>query len=279
MQHADWKNPHLYLMLAADAVLLVLAHFLAYQTRFDFALTSVEWHQFQVAVIWLVPLKIYVYFRFGLYRGMWRYTSGRDIRRLAEANLIGLLLAAAMLFLVHRWTSFSRAVFILDALFSFVFLTLLRLGIRYQHFRKAFVATDFKQIIQSRHRKSALLFASPDLDLGVLLPLSHSRQATYAILGVVLDADEWKAPLFHDLSVLGVRDELAVALDAHEVHEVFVGLSHSADHTSAHQAQSARTLAMVRTLCQERNIPCRMLHHVVPVLHAQSQPPLKGEEI
>lgn len=279
MKYADWKNPHLYLMLAADAILLVLAHFLAYQTRFEFTLTSVEWHQFQVAVIWLVPLKIYVYFRFGLYRGMWRYTNGRDIRRLVEANLIGLLMAAAMLFLVHRWTSFSRAVFILDALFSFLFLALLRLGIRYQHFRKAFVATDFKQIIQGGHRKSVLLFAPPDLNPDALLPLSNARQFSYNILGVVLDADEWKGPLFHNLPVLGLRDELVMALDAHEAHEVFVALAPAANQTTENQARSARSLAMVRTLCQERNIPCRMLHHVVPVLHARNQPPLRGEEM
>ncbi len=275
--HANWKNPHLYLMLAADAVLLVLAHLLAYQVRFDYALSTVEWHQFQVALAWLVPLKLYVYLRFGLYRGMWRYTGGRDIRRLAEATIIGLLMAAAMLFLVHRWGSFSRGVFLLDAVFSILFLTSLRLTIRYHHFRKFLVRADFTQIIQRKNRKSALLFASPDLDPSVLAPLGLDNQHKYNVLGVVLDTDAWSEPTFHKLPVLGIRDELAVALDANEVREVFVALS-----TAREQAQDsgrAQTLSLVRGLCQDRDIPCRMLSSVVVSLHDQTRPPLSGEEI
>lgn len=268
---ANWKNPHLYLMLAADGLLLVLAHFLAYQVRFDFALTAVEWRQFQVALIWLVPLKLYVYLRFGLYRGMWRYTGGRDIRRLVEATILGLLLAAAMLFLVHRWSSFSRGVFILDTFFSVVFLTSLRLAIRFHHFRKVLVGADFIQLMPGKNRKPVLVFASPDLDPAVLTPLKRHNQHMYNVLGVVLDAEQWNNPSFHDLPVLGVRDELAVALDANEAREVFVALGT--------QTETAQSLALVRGLCQEREIPCRMMTSVVAGLHAQSRPLLSGEEI
>ncbi len=275
--HANWKNPHLYVMLAADALLLVIAHFLAYQVRFDFALTAVEWRQFQIALAWLVPLKMYVYLRFGLYRGMWRYTGGRDIRRLAEATIIGLLMTAAMLFLVHRWGSFSRGVFLLDAVFSIFFLTSLRLTIRYRHFRKFLVSTDFSQIIQRKNRKPALVFASPDLSPSVLAPLGLDNQHKYNVLGVVLDTDAWNEPTFHQLPVLGIRDELAVALDANEVREVFVALSTAKE--QALDSERAQALSLVRGLCRDRDIPCRTLSSVVVGLHDQTRPPLSGEEI
>lgn len=271
---ANWKNPHLYLMLAADALLLVAAHFLAYQVRFDFSMSSVEWHQLQVALVWLVPLKLYVYLRFRLYRGMWRYTGGRDIRRLAEATILGLLLAAAMLFLVHRWESFSRGVFLLDALFSILLLTGLRLSIRFRHFRKFLIGPDFTHIIQSRNRKPVLVFASPDIDPQSFAPLYQRHQHMYNILGVVVDAAEWKKPTLHDFPVLGIREELAVALDANEAREVFVALKSGHD-----AAQHAQSLALVQGLCQEREIPCRMLTSVVVGLQAQTHPSLSGEEI
>jgi len=277
MIYANWKNPHLYIMLATDAALLMVAHFLAYQVRFDFALSPVEWRQFQVALAWLVPLKLYVYLRFGLYRGMWRYTGGRDLRRLAEATIIGMLMAAAMLFLVHRWESFSRGVFLLDAVFSILLLSACRLGIRYRHFRKILVSADFSQMIQRKNRRPALLFASPALAPDALAPLRMERQHTYNLLGVVLDTDAWSEPTFHQLPVLGLRDELAVALDANEAREVFVALSAEEERTPG--PERARTLSLVRGLCQERDIPCRMLSSVVVNLHGQDHPLLSGEEI
>lgn len=204
-------------------------------------------------------MKLLVYLRFGLYRGTWRYAGRRDNRRLAEATINGLLPAAAMLFLVHRWESFSRGVILLDAVFSILFLIVLRLSVRFYHFRKYLTKAGVPRNVRQSGRQSGspagsqptLLFASPNIDPAILADLGPENQ------GVVLNTEVCNEPTFHNLPVLGTRDELAVALDACKVREVYVALA--AEKEPSLDPVRAQTLSLIRGLCQERDIPWRML--------------------
>jgi FlaA1/EpsC-like NDP-sugar epimerase len=54
-----------------------------------------------------------MFFIFGLYRGMWRYTSIRDFWKLSQACIVSTLFVMAIILVVYRFMGFSRAVFVL----------------------------------------------------------------------------------------------------------------------------------------------------------------------
>ena len=62
-------------MLLTDAVLVSLAYFYAYLLRFDAAIPPKYFTGLAKTVIWIVPLRLLTFYYFGLYRGMYRYTS------------------------------------------------------------------------------------------------------------------------------------------------------------------------------------------------------------
>ena len=80
------RKKNFYLMLFADAVLVVLAYSLAYLIRFEGSISLQEMGQLKAALPFVVPLKLVCFFIFGLYRGMWRYTSLLDLRKVFIAT-------------------------------------------------------------------------------------------------------------------------------------------------------------------------------------------------
>ena len=75
-------------MLLCDIVLFALSHVVAYFIRFDFFVRPAYMQQIWEVLVWLVPLKFIVFLVFGLYRGMWRYTSVRDFWLIAQATFV-----------------------------------------------------------------------------------------------------------------------------------------------------------------------------------------------
>src|ERR1700693_4135609 len=89
------KNPHFYLMLLADAILFAVALVLAYLFRFEFSLDAFFAEQLKRIWIPILFVKLSTFFLFGLYQGMWRYTSTRDFWRLLQASATATLLIMA----------------------------------------------------------------------------------------------------------------------------------------------------------------------------------------
>ena len=68
-----------------DLIAAVIAWSLAYLLRFNFELPAVYAHDMWHTLLWVVPLQGGVFWYFGLYRGLWRYASVADLRRIALA--------------------------------------------------------------------------------------------------------------------------------------------------------------------------------------------------
>ena len=79
------KNPKFYTMILTDGFVFIVALFLSYLIRFEFSFANINIEQISVLLLWIVPLKFIIFLSFGLYSGMWRYTSVRDFWLLIRA--------------------------------------------------------------------------------------------------------------------------------------------------------------------------------------------------
>jgi FlaA1/EpsC-like NDP-sugar epimerase len=125
------KNPHFYLMLLGDAIVFTGALVLAYLFRFEFSLDAFFAQQLRRIWIPILLVKLCTFFLFGLYKGMWRYTSTRDFWRLLQASATSTLLIMAFIFIFYRFEGgYSRAIFLMDGGLTFLFTGALRMVIR-----------------------------------------------------------------------------------------------------------------------------------------------------
>jgi FlaA1/EpsC-like NDP-sugar epimerase len=124
-----FKNHRFYIMFLADSMIFVVALIGAFCLRMEFGLTSHDMHLVMQLAPVLIPVEAVVFFMFGLYRGMWRYTSMVDFWRLAQACFFTMLLGFSYVFL-FRLEGIPRSIFILNGMLAFLLSGGLRMGIR-----------------------------------------------------------------------------------------------------------------------------------------------------
>ena len=79
------SNMRTTLAVLHDAAAAALAWSLAYLLRFNFDLPAGFAAELRQTLFWIVPLQMLIFWRFGLYRGIWRYASTADLRRIVLA--------------------------------------------------------------------------------------------------------------------------------------------------------------------------------------------------
>lgn len=132
---AQFHNRRFYLVLAADLVIFVMAFVGAYLLRFDFVLEPFYRTQILRLLPLLLPGKVVIFFLFGLYRGMWRYTSRGDLWRLGQAGIVSTLYYIIATFYINGFQGVPRSVFLMDGLLTLILSGGLRLGIRFIYSR------------------------------------------------------------------------------------------------------------------------------------------------
>ncbi|MCX7112938.1 MAG: nucleoside-diphosphate sugar epimerase/dehydratase [Proteobacteria bacterium] len=105
-----------FLVILHDAVAAILAWCIAYLLRFNFDIPP-YWVKGMVDTLWLVlPIQIATFWIYGLYRGMWRFASIPDLKRILLAVGLSSLLVPTALFMSHRLSETPRAVLVLSPL-------------------------------------------------------------------------------------------------------------------------------------------------------------------
>jgi FlaA1/EpsC-like NDP-sugar epimerase len=253
----QWKNPSFYLMLFFDALIFTVAFIAAYLLRFEFHLTPTEVTQLKMISPYLVVLKLAIFSAFGLYQGIWRYTSLRDLVKLAQASFLSTLLIVGALLYIHRFGGFSRAVFAIDGLLTFLMAAGSRLIARWRHERKTgstplqgFGASDISDVSHGVNKRVVIIGAG-DAGEKILREINDHSQLRQQIkpLGF-LDDDPGKwGRSVHRLPVFGPVSKLPKVIEKHRVQEAFIAMP------SATGAQ----IRHIAEICKRASIPYKTL--------------------
>lgn len=244
------RSRNFWLVLTADAALLILAHFLAYGFRFDFAPEPEQWANFRLLLPWLVSFKLAIFALFGLYRGMWRYTGLADLLNMLKAVAATGLLIMGGLLLLTRFEGLSRAVFLLDTVFTFLFVAGLRIGLRlfYQHRPDMSGLTRERRAAPSRS-KPLLIIGAGDAAEKITREILGNRALPYTIKGFLDDHPAKIGQRIHGIPVLGPIADLAEQVGRTGAKEILIAVP------SANRDQMGRIVE----LCRESGVPFKTL--------------------
>ena len=112
---ADFQYKRQVFTLLLDACLIPLAYYSAYVIRFEDAL-PLYLGDFYRSLPAVLTVQLIVFAGFGLYRGIWQFTSVPDMVRIGKAAALGTMASVVLLVYAQRFVGFSRTVFLLDAL-------------------------------------------------------------------------------------------------------------------------------------------------------------------
>jgi FlaA1/EpsC-like NDP-sugar epimerase len=184
-------RPAFLLAFGHDIVASAFAWCAAYLLRFNFEIPGVFADAMLDALLWVVPLQAAVFWAFGLYRGMWRFSSLTDLRRISIAVAVSAAAVSMLLFIAQRGVLVPRSVLILDPLVLLIVMCGSRLAYRYQKERRW-------QGLLTASRKPVLVLGAGAAAEKLIAELRTSSD--WRVVGL-LDDDARK----HDRSLLGVR--------------------------------------------------------------------------
>jgi len=209
-------------MLLGDVFLFAAALLLSYLFRFEFDLEPVYEQQLRFLLIPLILLKVFIFFIFGLYRGMWRYTSIRDFWRLLQASAVSSLLIMALILISYRFQGYSRAVFLMDGGLTFLLTGGLRMAIRTIFTMRERTGHDTST--PATHRKQILIVGAGSAGEKILREIIENDHLNYGVVGFLDDDPRKHGRSIHGIPVLGSLQDTPGFVEKHEITEILIAI-------------------------------------------------------
>ena len=119
-----------YLIVIYDVVIIVVSLLLAFSLRYDFSIPNESFSGMGMYLLWALPVKLIVFYLFGLYRGMYRYTSIWDLANVGKATVIAALILNSIFLIMPFFRVIPPAILLLDFILTSVLVALVRLSVR-----------------------------------------------------------------------------------------------------------------------------------------------------
>lgn len=213
-----------------DVAAAVVAWWLAYLLRFNFELPSDFRQELAQTLIWVVPLQAIVFWAFSLYRGIWRFASIADLRRILFAILVASALIPLVLGLFRVQAVVPRSVLVMDPL-----LLMLMMGgsrLMYRLWKENLLYGNF----QLRGEPVIILGAG---EAGVALSKDLVRSNEWHLVGFLDDDTSKLNRTLNGFKVLGRLGELSDWAHCFGVEQVIIAMP------SAHHHQRKQVIDLV----------------------------------
>jgi len=232
------KNLRILVVFCHDLVATVAAWSLAYLLRFNLALPEPFAQAMMSGLLWVVPIQAFIFWRFGLYRGVWRFASLPDLRRIVMAVGVSALSVPVVLYMAHIPVSVPRSVLVLDPLL----LVMIVGGSR-------FVYRSWKEHHLYRfadaERKPVLVLGAGDVAAGLVKELARSQE--WRVEGLLDDDSAMTGRLIQGFKVLGRMGELPKWAERYGAQVAIIAMP-SASHQARRRAVELCGLAGVKPM-------------------------------
>ncbi|MGD0624811.1 MAG: nucleoside-diphosphate sugar epimerase/dehydratase [Thermodesulfobacteriota bacterium] len=224
------RSKNFYFILVLDSGLIIAAYFLAYLLRFEGKIPFKEWVNFKSTIAYILLFKLFIFIGFGLYKGMWRYTSLVDFFNVLKATIFSSSVIIMAILFINRFQGFPRSVFILDWILTFIFITGIRVAIRIflSENERDFQMLFGKSLSPKREAKARsrrlLIIGAGDAGEKMLREIRDNRRLNYEVVGFLDDNSRKKGMKIHGVPVLGPIPEIAEITSRHNIEEILIAI-------------------------------------------------------
>ncbi|MDO8262971.1 MAG: nucleoside-diphosphate sugar epimerase/dehydratase [Gallionella sp.] len=232
------SNSRSTLAVLHDAIAAALSWSFAYLLRFNFELPDSYAAELQQTLLYVVPLQLVIFWRFNLYRGIWRYASTTDLRRIFLAVMLSAAVIPLMFWMLRLDLVIPRSVLVINPLL----LILMMGGSRfvYRLWKEQGLYGDFKL-----HGEPVLVLGAGDAAAGLSRDLTKSRD--WRLVGFLDDDTDKHGSMLNGVRVLGNLDSLPEYAERLGVSQVIIAMP-SSSHQQRRRAIQLCNLASLKAL-------------------------------
>jgi FlaA1/EpsC-like NDP-sugar epimerase len=210
---------------------------LAYQLRFNFEVSDFYSGLMFADLVWILPVQALVCWRAGMYRGLWRYASLTDLRRILVAAGVGAL-AVAMLVLLLQRAYIPRSVVVLYPILLAGMMSGSRIA--YRAWKEGRLGR-----LSANGSKRVIVLGAGTAGANLLKSLGRSPEWTF--IGLLDDDPARQGRDIDGVKVLGaleILSEVAARLGVEQAIIAMPGATHSARRRALELCSRARIRAM-----------------------------------
>jgi FlaA1/EpsC-like NDP-sugar epimerase len=240
------------LQAGVDACLVALAFLLAFVLRFDRGIPTRYSELLIQSIGFVVVGKLAVFWAFGLYHKLWRFTDGKDFEAILRAVVVATFGLVVAFFLIPASVALDppRGVIALDFLLTLTLVTGVRFLVR------AVMERRFRGPLARKGAREVLIVGAGNGGQLVAAELRRNPELGGVPIGFVDDDSRKAGVRVAGLKVEGTTDELPRVLDGAEPDEVIIAIP----------SAPGELRAKVVTACRARDIPVRTLPTVFELL-------------
>jgi FlaA1/EpsC-like NDP-sugar epimerase len=199
-----------------------------YALRFNFDIPQYFADAMLRNLLWIIPLQAVIFHGFGLYRGIWRYASIPDLRRIALAAGTVALAIPALLLMLQRLSDVPRSVLVLHPILLVLFMG----GSRF-----LYRAWKDGYLLSPRRFDAEPVIVMGAGAAGSALLRDMATSERWRVMGV-LDDDPAKLRLqLQGVPVLGRLDDVVRVAAAHQVATVIVAMPSASPSARRHAVE------------------------------------------
>lgn len=217
------------IVLFTDLILFGLSLYSAFKIRYDYGLSENVVESF----LWMLPvsilIKAVVFYFFDLYKGMWRYTSIRDLINILKASTVSSLVFIALVLFKTKFEGISRSVFFIDWCLTIILISGSRASVRFflGYLGEYKTGTGFlKQFFELKNQrkkfKNTIIIGAGDCGEKIYREIRDNTSLDYKVIGFLDDSPKKKGKKIHGLPVLGASDKIKKYVDTAGVEEIII---------------------------------------------------------
>jgi len=230
------KLKHLYfnflVVLCSDLLLLAGSLYIAHLIRFEFNIPAYFMDSYVRMLPFVLITKIFCFYFFDLYRGMWRYTSIQDLFNIIKAAGTSTLLIIFFIGIRYRFTGFSRSVFLIDWCLTVLLISSFRLGVRiyFENFAekgaRPSVQISLLRLFREKSGdiKNLLIIGAGDGGEIIYREIRANAGLRYRVVGFLDDNRAKIGKKIHGVPVLGRINEIKVAAAKVKADEALIAI-------------------------------------------------------
>jgi len=194
----------LSVFITIDLFAIVISFFGAFILRFDFSIPVVYSNFYLFWLPVFIVIKLISFYLFGLYRGIWRYTSLWDILNIGKSALSATVTILLLFGFIVGFESFPRSIFLLDFMLTIFTVSLIRVSVRL-YFTHLYIEKRTNNLISP---KRLILIGAGQTGEKIAREIINSSNSPYSIVGFVDDNPGKKGAMLHGYKILGTVADL-----------------------------------------------------------------------
>jgi FlaA1/EpsC-like NDP-sugar epimerase len=214
----SWQT---WVTVAHDLLATAACWIVAYQLRFNFEVSEFYARLMLTDLAWILPLQALLSWRSGMYRGLWRYASLTDLRRILVAAALGAL-GVALVVVLFRLSYVPRSVVVMYPILLAAVMSGSRIA--YRAWKEGRLAR-----LSSQDSKRVIVLGAGTAGANLLKSLGRSPEWTF--VGLLDDDPARHGRDIDGVKVLGSLDALAGIANGKSVDQAIIampGATHSA---------------------------------------------------